>query len=339
MTTQTDIRSAMAGQNTPSEPHTEPVSEVKVETGVESTEQSVAEEQTPAANEQPQTDTEPSEDSYEDPAEYRKALRAYEKEQAKKELEAEYAKKSEGLYHDLRKQRQAKRELQAQLAKAVEEQARYRQPIAPEKPDITKFTDPETYANAMVAYDRAVRATEQYTERTKADTQRIDQESEHAEWGYKVQASGINIDAVMQKIVNEGIGQHIVPQAVKAIRSSAVGPHIFEFLGNHPEVADEIEDMAPHLQVAAIKSLETRVIHGSLARQASPTNQRPAQQVQSTPAPRVEKEVPAARPAVAPPTSVRAATSATSGPKPLTSASSMDEFMRLRSKAKADRRW
>ena len=108
---------------------------------------------------------EPDEESYEDRAEYKKALKEWTKKQAESELREEHKRVTSGYHADLMKSRAKARELNQRLQEIQANQAPMQKPI---KPDVSKYSDPEQYANDVVKYDRLEREQEA---RTKAESE------------------------------------------------------------------------------------------------------------------------------------------------------------------------
>jgi hypothetical protein len=276
----------------------------------------------------PEEEQEPDEADYADPAEYRKALREFSKAQGAKETQKEYARRLEGVQHDLLKQRRAKREMRMQM----EQMAEYIQqivqvqskPQAPEKPDPMKYTDAEAYGKDYAKWISA--QEQQVAPEAQPRTQQVDPDQQA--WQGRIGAA-IQTDPAMQQAVAEiqrtGVGQHIRPEATRVISQSPIGTEVFKYLAFNPELTEEIEDLPTAKQVQAIRIIESQILTGRLQQSSQRQPAAPAAAPQPKP---VAKPV---APKIPNPPSVNSGAPAI-GPKKLTEAKSMAEYMRLRNK-------
>ena len=274
-------------------------------------------------------DAEPDEDSYEDRADYKKALKEWTKKQTEKELREAHKKEVDGYYADLRKQRQQKRELKEQLMTL---QSQIPQPKIQDipKPDINQYDDPERYANDMVQYDRAVRKLEAHNAQQVQSNQRSEAETLDTIWKQNVAESGLmDIDQVVVHVEKTGLLNDFTPDARKAIVMSPAGPHVLKFLAMNPDIAEEISESPRPL--AELKQLESMLIKSIYSK---PVQASAPPQV-SQPAPIVKTEPPK----FVPPSIPKSGSSHTGAPKKLTNASNMEEYMRMRMTAKQNRKW
>ena len=310
------IREAMAAEQTVVE--TPVVETANTTTDIPATDASEPNSDTPASS---SDSDEPDEASYEDRADYKKALKEWTKKQTEAELREQHKKEVDGFYADLRKQRAQKRELKEQL-QAIQAKIQVPQ-TANLKPDINQYSDPETYANDMVQYDRLTRQIESQQTTAREQEQRNEAEELDAVWDHNVKVSGLtDIPQVVEHVQRTGL-LNSLPTAVRHdLVLSAIGPHMLRFLASNPDTVEDIADSAnPRLEM---KQLENMLLTS-------------LRQTQQAPAPAPQASQPALQaqvreiPKFVPPSTPKVATSHTgSGPKKLTNASNMDEYMRLR---------
>lgn len=305
-----------------------------------------------AAEPQVEEDAEPGEGQFEDPAEYRKALKEFGAKEAAKSMQAEYEKKIEGLYKDLRKQRGSKRELKEQIsaleAKLDGVAAKVNGTDGLREPTPAEYGhNPEAYAKAKSAYDLLQWRKEQERQEAEKVSQRTETELERQEWSLKMQTGRTvhsNLDEVMHRISTDGIGKHIKAPAINAIRQSPIGVSIYHFLGENPDVAETIEDMDPRGQVMAIRQLESEVYGNLLRREgqalapgtAAP---RPAVTPPAANAPVAQPVAPARKAPPAPPTRASGGAHTGGSSKPLTQSGSFEDYQTKRMALKKQGKW
>ena len=290
-------------------------------------------------------EVEPDEASYRDPAEFKSALKEYTKKQTEKQLQKDYEKKLEGLYRDLRKQRGSKRELKEHI-NALEERlgtiaTKLEGNNALKEPDFKDFSgNVDSYARAKAAWEINQHNMRQQSEKSKQQEIEIQQRNAQQEWTYKMAAAKErlpDIDQVIQRISAEGIGKYIKAPALESIRTSPVGPDIYHFLGNNPDVAEEIEDMTQQEQVMAVKQLEARLYNKQLSYGIPSTTTANAPGIVAPQATQTST-VATRKPAPTPPP--RAGGTAASGSqKPITAATSTEDYIRRRLALKKQGKW
>lgn len=269
---------------------------------------------------------EPSEESFDNPADYRKAYREYTRKVIADDLKKEYEKKIDGLYHDLKKQRQAKRQMRSEVEEIKGFLMNQRQAPSEQmaEPEPHMYESPQAYAKAYAAYERniennKVRAEQQSTAQRQQSAQAVQED-----WSGRLQVAASqdpDLMVAVKRVQQEGIGNDIVPEAIHQIMTSPVGPQIYKFLGSNPNIAEEIEDLPRGQQVRAIKLLETQLISGGFIQRTAP------QQVQAPQQQAIPPVV--AKPVIAPPPAKPAGAPMT-GMKKLSDARDMKEYMAIR---------
>lgn len=272
--------------------------------------------------------TEPTETDYADPAEYRKALREYDRKLLASEIKTQYEKQNAGILNDLKKARNDKFMLRQQIQQLAESQGRAAQqpPVAFSEPEPLpqSFETPASYAKAWAQWDAKKNAVPQPQANHAAQPNQQGAPSPEdavilAEWNGKLQSASTNpaFVAAQQKIQSEGIGQFIGNQALRQIMVSPIGTSIYQYLAENPSFAEEVEDASPKDQVMKIRILESNLMTGKVVMRA-PEN------------PPVGGVVQAVKPKAPPPPAPKPAAPPPPAPKNRTQAKSMEEYARLR---------
>ena len=260
---------------------------------------------------------EPDEESYEDRAEYKKALKEWTKKQAESELREEHKRVTSGYHADLMKSRAKARELNQRLQEIQANQAPMQKPI---KPDVSKYSDPEQYANDVVKYDRLEREQEARTKAESEERQQMESSEIDDIWAHNSSKCGIDdIDQIVEHVQKTNLLAPLSTKVREDLVLSAAGQHMLKFLAMNPHIVDEIADSQnPRVEM---KKLETMMI-ASIAKSQSVAL-----------APKVTEPIKEAHPVQkhAPVTAPKTVVSQTnSGTKQLAGASSMESFMQAR---------
>ena len=204
-------------------------------------------------------DNEPDENSFDNPSDYRKAVREYDRKLVAKQLKEEHEKVVDGLYKDLRRQRAGKRELKSELEQIKNQISGFAKTNIAEP----KFTgDIDKYANEVASYQIAKEkesAEKLRQERIqKEDNEKLVNFDQNAKRNAALKDLP-DLDKVIERVKDERIGDGIADKAVSEINKSSMTWHIYHFLGSNPDVTDKIEDLSPTDQVIAIKQLEAKL--------------------------------------------------------------------------------
>lgn len=272
--------------------------------------------------------TEPTEADYADPAEYRKALREYDKKLLAAEIKTQYEKQNAGILNDLKKARNDKFMMRQQIQQLTEAQGRAAQqpPAAFNEPEPLpqSFETPAAYAKAWAQWDAKKIASPQPQAPHAAQPNQQGAPSQEdvailTEWNGKLQSASANpaFVAAQQKIQAEGIGQFIGHQALRQIMVSPIGTSIYQYLAENPSFAEEVEDASPRDQVLKIRILESNLMTGKVVMRAPAT-------------PPAGGAKPAVPPKAPPPPAPKPAAPPPPAPKNRTQAKTMEEYARLR---------